>query len=342
MNKIQRLLLIFFAILVLLSYGSSYTKFGTDLELFLAAVLLFFGLSPLTWFCKKQSVQRETTVPENENYEEALKNEDFIPLPFLGFPTSEQSLILKSLIKLRAAEIGSIYCTLRDYQRKVGDGNWVPLFMKKKAVSDLYYAHYVHIETEEEQKAEAEAQDIFEKKYKFCSIAPTDLYENEIADLQVALAYWCSSPKMLIYRLEEIKSFGILGDWIDSLIQQYKLLDQVTAGGDFETIFKKNKDAKSFKFCLDKITSLWSQISRIMKMSIIMNRIKENIENEQSSNEDIDLKEIEALVELERHLDYAITKENSKIRGFALASFEKIEPFFLERLKFNPLWHRYF
>lgn len=336
MNKIQRFLLIFFAVLIL--FSSSYTQQSDFLKLFLVAILLFFGISPKGWYHHIESPRKEP----KEGLDEDCIEDDDPSLPVLGFPNQELDLILKSLIKLRSAEIGSIYLTLRSYQRQAGEGNWVSLFMKEMAVSGLYYDPYINIEEKKEKQTENEAEEIFEKKYKFCSFAPIELYEDEIADLRVALGYSRANPQLIIHRLEEIKSFGILSNLINSLIKEYRLLNKVSAAGDFGKVFNKNKTSSSFKYILDRIASLWYQISRIIKVSLMVNRISENIENEKPSNRDIDLKEIEALLELEMHLGSAIIQENSNIKNLITFPSNEQESFFLERLKFNPFWYKYF
>lgn len=193
MNKIQRILLILFAVFVLFS-GSSH--------LFLTAILLFFALSPVNWFSKTQRKQDILSSLVSEKH-------DLGALPTIGSLTSEKLLLLKSLIKLRSAEIGNIYLQVRQYQKEAEDGNWVPLFMKELAVSDLHEP-YNHVEKEEEEKAEAEAMAIFAERYKFCSIAPTGLYEDQIADLHVALLYWRYSPPDHNQSIRGIKIFWVL------------------------------------------------------------------------------------------------------------------------------------
>jgi hypothetical protein len=319
-SKLQRILLILFAVLVLFS-GSSH--------LFLAAILLFFGLSPVNWFNKKQREQDVLSSLVSEEHELSA-------LPTIGFLTSEKLLLLKSLIKLRSAEIGNIYLQVRQYQKEAENGNWVPIFMKQMAVSDLHEP-YNHVEKEEEEKAEAEAMAIFEERYKFCSIAPTGLYEDQIADLHVALLYWRYSPQTVINRLEELKSFGFLEDCIDPLIKSYQIIDK--CGGGFKSIFKKKTG--SFKPALDRISHHWSEIIRIAKMNMFLDQIKNDTSNEHHIEENTELREIEALVELDRFLDCAITQENLDRKSCISLPPKEKEEFLLNRLKFNPLWYHY-
>lgn len=336
LNNLQRILLIFFAILVLFS-GSSHSESWTYLQLFLAATLLFFGLSPATWFHQTSMMQEnETSLGSNqENAQCDGENEELSKLPIIGFLTSEKLLLMQSLVKLRSAEIGNIYLQVRQYQKEAKDGNWVPLFMKQMAVSDLH-GPYTNVEKDDEEKAEATAMDIFEKRYKFCSIAPTELYEDQIADLQVALLYWRYPPETIINRLQELKAFGFLENWIDDLIKAY----QVIECSGFDYIFKEKK-RESFLVSLKRISSLWSEVIRILKINILLQQIKNEIPNEQYANENIDLQEISALIELERYLGCAITQENLKEKGFTSLPNKEREEFFLDRLKFNPLWYYY-
>jgi hypothetical protein len=291
------------------------------------------------WF-RKKSIPQDMgfTQTSSDGIKEALfEDEELSLLPSIGFPTPEKLLLLKSLSKLRFAEIGNIYLLLRQYQKEAKDGNWVVLFMKKMAILDLH-GPYTYVEKEEETKAENEAMALFEERYKFCSIAPTDLYDDQIADLHVALLHWCYSPQTIINRLEELRSVGILGDWIGALIKAYQAIDKCS--GDFESIFQ-NKKTESFRPSLKKISYLWSEIFRILKMNILLQQIKSEISNEQYANENTDLQEIETLIELECYLDCAITQENLDLKDFSSLPDKKKEKFFLSRLKFNPMWYHY-
>lgn len=334
MNRIQRFLVIFSAVLILLFSDSAYGD-GSYLKLFIVTVLLFFGLSPERWFHKKQA--NPTYTPSLKPESEQDENQDSPSLPHLGFSSPEQSLIIKALIKLRSAEIGNVYLELRQQQKEANDGNWVPLFMKKMATSDLH-GPYTHVEKEEEEKAEDEAMLIFEEKYKFCSIAPTELYEDQIADLHVALLHWRYSPQTVINRLEEFRSFGLLTDRLDALIKAYQEVDK--CGGGFKSIFKSKKTG-SFRPSLKRISFLWTEIARILKMSMFLQQIESGNSNEQHAEENIELQEIEALIELERFLDCAIIQENLDRKSLISLPDKEKEEFFLSRLKFNPLWYHY-
>ena len=339
MNGIQRFLLIFFSLLIFFFSGSSHAESDSSLRLFLVVILIFFGLSPAHWFYRRHETLGDLKEKKNQDEE---PEESECSLPSIGFPSPEKMLILKSLLKLRSAEIANIYRTLRNYQGAAGDENWIPLFMKEKAVSGLYYAHYVQVEEAEEEQARDEAKVIFEERYKFCSSAPTDLYNDQIADLSIALSYWSDGgPKRIIRRLYELKTFGFLDDWIAKLIREYQFVDDATCGGSFETIFKREKKTNSFKPALDKISFLWSEIIRILKMSILLKRIQNNSENETLCDEDMDLREIKALLELERCLDVAVTQENLKTKSFIRVPREEDETFFLDHLKHNPIWYHY-
>ena len=75
-------------------------------------------------------------------------------------------------------------------------------------------------------------------------------------------------------------------------------------------------------------------------MSIFLQQIKNETTNEQHADENIDLREIEALIELECYLDCAITQENLD-RGLTSLPCKEKEEFLISRLKFNPLWYHY-
>ncbi len=334
MSGLQRFLLISSAVLIFLFSDSAYGD-ESYLKLFIVTVLLFFGLSPERWLHKKQSNPTCTLALKSESEQD--ENKDSPSLPHPGFPSPEQSLIIKALIKLRSAEIGNVYLELRQQQKEAKDGNWVPLFMKQMATLDLH-GPYTHVEKEEEEKAESEAMVIFEERYSFCSIAPTELYEDQIADLHVALLHWRYSPQTVINRLEEFRSFGFLTDRLDALIKAYQDIDKCEGG--FKSIFKSKKSG-SFRPSLKRISLLWSEIARILKMSMFLLQIKSGTSNEQHADENLDLQELEALIELERFLDCAITQENLDRKSHISLPNKEKEKFFLSRLKFNPLWYHY-
>jgi hypothetical protein len=217
----------------------------------------------------------------------------------------------------------------------------VLLFMKALAVSELHYGYYVTVEDEEIEKAEADATEVFKKGYKLSSAAPTDLYASEIADLHTALLFYSPHPELIIRRLRELQSFGYFRAWFSSIIHEYEVLIEMTEGS-FSSIFKDNLSGK-FKISLKNMSSLWSEITRILTMAILFKRIEGNVANDKKFEDDIDLKEIEALRDLEKYLDCAITEENAKERGsfFPLPNKEH-EAFFFKRLKTNPFWDKYF
>jgi hypothetical protein len=90
---------------------------------------------------------------------------------------------------------------------------------------------------------------------------------------------------------------------------------------------------------LDKISEIWQEIFRMQKMCILLS--KKIVKTELIHN--IELQEIEALRALERHMNYAISQETSKISGFKSCTFppKETESFFFERLNENIFWHYY-
>ncbi len=168
MSKIQRFLLILFSCVIFL-ISDSYSVTGTTIKFFLIAILLFFALCPVNWFIKNKSKQEKLEISQEEEPKKELieKATDSL-LPFIGFPTPENVLILKSLLKLRSAEITCIYRSLRDYQKTAGNDTWAALFMKEYAIGDLYRDFdlgHEPITKEEEKEAEVNAMEIYKKKY---------------------------------------------------------------------------------------------------------------------------------------------------------------------------------
>jgi hypothetical protein len=285
MNKPQRIVLFLFFFLILVS-DNSYSL-DHNFKLLSLAILLFIGLSPSGWFSENRDAESQVvdSLGKEEPFKEEVEDQeleennslDESSLSGIGLPTAEKLSILKSLLKIRSAELVTVYDMLRRYQKKAGKGNWVALFMKEyglynsSSTQDLW--RWGTVTDEKEKECETKALELFRKKYKFCTVAPTELYEDQTADLQVALSYWAGwGPKKVIKCLQEVKSFGFLEEKITEIIHVYNELYEGAEEGDFEAIFeKRNRNV----FLVSQINELWSDVLRLLKIIVIIKRSDE-------------------------------------------------------------------
>lgn len=343
MNTTQRFLLIFFAVMILLTSETSYAQTEGHLKWFLVSTLLFFALSPRLWFHPKHIQSEEVKVKEEHDVATKFTSLICQSLPSIGFPTSEKLLILKALFKIRCAEIGSIYCTFRNYQKKNADTAWIPIFIKEYAMRDTYHDFdpWANSDTDTsavDQTTEVFALSICEKRHYNSFFGPEKIHESKVADIKLALFFWSFGTKKMIQHLQEIRAFELIEEKILELMKEYMTLEDVTEKGSFDGIFKEDGSEPKIEQSLKKLTVLWADISRLLKMSLLMHKLQDNNANENQVDIDADLmREIEALSELEKHLNWAITED--KGLGSRLDHpNNKLETFFMKRLKLNPFW----
>lgn len=336
MNRTQRCLLFVFTIIILLS--SSYSSDLDNFKYFLAATLLFFAFSPKLWFRPKHiQLEDVTTQEELESVTEHTPS-IYHQLPSIGFPNSEKLLILKTLFKIRCAEIGNIYYVFRDYQKKHTDDAWIPVFMKEYAIRDTYrdFDPWANADTDTraaDRATEEHASKICEKRHYNSFFGPEKVHESKVADIKTALFFWSFGSEKMIQHLLEVKTFGLIEDTIAEIIKEYQTLEEVTEKGSFDGIFREEGSEPKIRQSLKKLIILWAGISRTLKMSILMLQ-------DTTNNIDAELiNEIEALCELEEHLDWAIT-ETKGLGGGPNLPDSKIESFFMKRLKLNPFRER--
>lgn len=344
MNSIQRFLLIFFAVMILLTLETSYAQTEGHLKWFLVSTLLFFALSPRIWFHPKH--MQSEVLKAKEELVMATTHTSLIchSLPSIGFPTSEKLLILKMLFKIRCAEIGSIYCIFRNYQKKNADcDEWIPIFMKEYAIRDTYrnfdpWANAGADACVEDEATEEFALTICTKRGYNRFFGPEKIHESKVADIQTALFFWSFGTEKMLQYLQEVRAFGLIENKILELLEEYKTLEDVTEKGSFDGIFKEDDSEPKIKQSLKKLTILWSDIFRLLKTSILMHRLQDNNVNENQGDIDADLMlEIESLFELEKHLNRAIT-EVKGIGNRLDHPNNKLETFFMKRLKLNPFF----
>lgn len=312
MNKIQRILLLFFSFVILLSSSNECIKF------FLTAIPLFLFFSPRTWFTSNE-----------------ISHDD--GLPVIGFPTPETTTVLLTLLQLRSAEIGSVYRTIRNYQETASDGEWVVLFIKDYISCPREW--WDEYSDKKKLRLEKKAYEIFEKRYKYLNCSPYADTKNECMDLLIGIYFWDTGFGTIIKALEELKVLGILSEKIDALIKEYKFISKLTLHGSrliaFRDVFVlKNVVYNSYL----KIFKHWDDITRCLELITVFSSDSKDFFKGTDSNEIF--KKIECLRELEKYIHCAMGKPNSKAPG-CLPS-ERAEASFFNDLKRNVFWGKYF
>lgn len=338
-DKLQRFLLLFSALFILFVVMTSSSISEVYPKIFFATALLIIGINPKKWLQKKVIIQKAQPLlqctkhspPTKEIEEIEIEKKEEKTAPPMGFLTQDKMIFLKSLLKLRSAEIAGIYQTIHDFQEKATKESWISLFIEEQAVKRM----------KDEEKAEDNAASLCEKNYQFDPEKSIDSYEDPLTSLHVALIFWNKGPDLIIQRLEEFLAFGFLEEKIHALINEYQQIQLISNQGSFRSIYAKS-NAKQFKLCLDEITKQWNELCRMLKISILLTKVKEDTDNEQKSKIDLYLQEISTLDHLQSNLFIAMFLKNKKEAGKASFPDKEQEEFFFRHLKYNPIWYHYF
>ena len=186
-------------------------------------------------------------------------------LPSIGFPTPEKMLILKTLLKIRSAEIGSIYALLRSYQKQREVSEWIEIFIKEYAIKDSYRNDNAltmrgRDTVREDKETEERALAIFKKRHYGSYFGPEIFTAPKTADLKLALSFWSFRPAKMIRHLIEVKAFGLFETTIQELIKEYDTLEVITDRGTFSAIFKENTSEPQIQISFAKLRDLWVDI----------------------------------------------------------------------------------
>lgn len=251
--------------------------------------------------------------------------------------TPEQKLGgLLSLIRIRSAELGSIYYSLRGYQKQATNGHsWIPLFMGeyKYLNRDLYDESS---ETKK-QKYLTKAHSLFKKRFPYEPGFFDTLEESVLLDTTFAIHYWSSGFDLTINLLDSIPFDSKLSSYIRALIREYRLLHFLSFGGNYHILFKGWFISNLIRERYKKLRSIWWEIICYHQAVIIIAKSSSTIE----SNEGLDIAYTEnrAVADMERNLERAISQENSKSFGWDWDW--KNEASFFKILKSNPIWTQF-
>ena len=284
MNRTQRSLLAFFAVVTLLS--SSYSE-SSSLRYFLSATLLFFSLSPEAWFTKIQAISYVNSGKQNPSTEELLNEtddldeieddtHDNIGCEIGGnkelFRISQENIAYcMGLYRLRIAEILRSYSEIcMNYPDTEENDPWVLKLLKNCAKYEGPSWDYKN--EQEEKKAEQEAILAYEKRFShlfgWCP-RPDD---DEVIDIQIFLSVYNGAARKIVNHLEYFKEIDFATGIIQQLIAHYTVLLE-SVGDDYSfTKFMKHQERGSpeerirdkARSSFIQIRSLWETINNLL------------------------------------------------------------------------------
>lgn len=269
MNRIQRFLLFFFAISILLF--SNYSTDSGGVKYFLTVVLLFFAFSPLAWW-KKLPQDR---LAKNTDFEERVNQKIGGNIQLIR--TSQESIAYcMSLYRLRITEILRSYseiCT--KYPELEQEDSWVLRLLKDSA---RYEGPLDDKDEEEAQKTEKEALLAYDKI--FCHLFGRYPRSNsvEVVDIQIFLSVYSGACRGILRRLQYFKEIDFATIKIQELIKHYTILLE-SVGDEYQfTNFLKYHDGGSkveeirnrARASFMQIRSLWEEINDLLVSNLLV------------------------------------------------------------------------
>ena len=184
--------------------------------------------------------------------------------------------VLTLLFRIRAAEIGAMYATIREYQQKVGTGYWIDLFMQDFIDVPYDWWEDTGVYDKREKKLKEKASEVFSKYYEIPQSLPSiDSYRERIQDVRTALLFWNIGPDRMIHNLEAVRSFGVMQEELSELIVEYKIFGK----GSFRQVFGRYSHKKVEHRCgLRKTDLLWSKILDALRAHLTLKKQQDNID----------------------------------------------------------------
>lgn len=251
----------------------------------------------------------------------------------------EQSLgALTALMRIRSTEVGAIYHSVRKYQKKAQDSDWIPLFMGEYR----YLANqelYDEPNSEKEQKYLIKAQALYKKRFRYDPFFGT-LNEPELIDTACAIHHWSIEFDFTIRILNSIACDANLSRHVCALLREYRLIQFFSLGGNYHILFKDLGILSAFvRERYWKLQKCWKEVISAHQTAIIITQASNLCQQTTSSLNDL-LSENEALIEMERNLQSALSQENCKSHGWDWDW--KNEESFFQYLKNNPIWTKFY
>ena len=239
-----------------------------------------------------------------------------------------------ALLRIRCAEIGAIYHSIRLYQKEASDCSWIPLFMTEyRYLSNQ--GLYDDPCDKKKQKYLTKAHALYTRRFHYNPFFGT-LEEPELLDTTMAIHFWSSGFDLTIRLLDSIPCDSNLSRHICALIREYRLIQILTLNGNYHILFKNIWILSALiRERYSRLRGYWEEIVRSHQAAIIIAKAS-NITQQDRMMLDDNFAENEALAQMERNLRRAISQENSK--SYRWASDREDEASFFQSLKANPIW----
>jgi hypothetical protein len=247
--------------------------------------------------------------------------------------TSEESLgVLIALLRIRSAEIGAMYNSIRTYQEEAKDNSWIPLFIAEYRNFSNYNIYQESCDRRE-QKYRNKAYALYTKRFSYNPFYGL-LDESELTDTSVAMLYWTSGLDKTIRLLKSISCDANLSRHVCALLKEYQLIRFLTLGGNYHILFKNWRPLSSLvreRYRL--LCQQWEEVWHSHQNSILIAQAEGHLKQGSYLLEDL-WSEGLTLANMERNLGRAFSQKN--IRDISLEGTD--EQVFFEHLKTNPIW----
>lgn len=239
---------------------------------------------------------------------------------------------LIALLRIRSAEIGAMYESIRSYQKKTEDGSWIPLFIAEYRSLSHCSVYDEQCDKKDEQYRE-KANALYNKRFGYNPFFGT-LNEPELADIGVALLFWSTSIDSTIRLLKSIPCDTHLSKHVCALLREYRLIQFLSLNGNYHLLFKNWRPLSSLiRERYHMLRMHWEEIIRFHQCSIMITQATCNLPT--FILDDV-WAENKALGGIERNLPRALSQKNHKSHGWDWDWNN--EKAFFQHLQSNPIW----
>lgn len=251
--------------------------------------------------------------------------------------SQQQSLEgLTALLRIRSAELGAMFHSIRGYQKNLKNGSWIPLFIAEYRSNSSY--NFYDDEDQDKKKEKKylnKALALYGKRFENNRLFGT-LNEPELNDIGVAILCWSSSLDTTIRLLNSIPCNANLSHHVGALLREYRLIQFLTLNGNYHILFKNWRPLSDLiRLRYQLLRAHWEELLRSHQCSIIISQASNYFQNSSLVADDIWAENV-ALGQMERNLKRALSQENSKSFGWEW-DWKQEEGFF-QALKTNPIW----
>lgn len=252
--------------------------------------------------------------------------------------THEQSIGgLLALLRIRSAQVGAMYHSIRECQRNAGNAPWIPLFIAEYRSTSNYNA-FEETCIKKEKKDLEKAEAIYKKRFYYDPFF--GLNESGLTDISIAMLYWTSSPDWTIRLLGSIRCDANLSQHVYALLKQYRLIQVLTLGGNFHILFRNWYPLSSLmreRYRL--LCHHWEEVLRSHHCALLTMLAMDPLGHAPYVLNEV-MAEIQALAIMESHLLGIMSQENTK--SHSRGPNKKEELAFFQYLKSNPIWMKFY